>query len=407
MLGYATLDGIRAVENFAPADLEGARTPVGMNGYSGGAIASVWAEALATTYARELNIVAVAAGGIFPDLDYTISTLDGSPWYGVQIGVLVAINRAYPQLDLASILNASGCAGAATNEPGSNASQFTIYPSSQALAATPQVKSVLNNLYMETAAPVPTAPSFFYNAINDELAHIAPVDKLVSYDCAHGATIDYYRDPVASEHVAGLIAYWPKALQYLQNRFAGQPPPDTCPPAPHQPGPSPPPTQHPRGCPGPTGRLSGPQLGEVRLRMTRAQTRRAYEHSSNRGKHYEDFFCLDSSGIRVGYASPRLLRTLPQAERRQFRDRVIWASTSNPYYAIQGIRPGASLAAARKELSPERVFHIGANSWYLAPNGPSTAVLKVRHGIVEEIGIAVKQLTRGRSAELRFLESFS
>jgi len=53
------------------------------------------------------------------------------------------------------------------------------------------------------------------------------------------------------------------------------------------------------------------------------------------------------------------------------------------------------------------VFHIGANSWYLAPNGPSTAVLKVRHGIVEEIGIAVKQLTRGRSAELRFLESFS
>lgn len=25
--------------------------------------------------------------------------------------------------------------------------------------------------------------------------------------------------------------------------------------------------------------------------------------------------------------------------------------------------------------------------WYLAPNGPSTAVLRARHGIVQEIGI--------------------
>ena len=38
-----------------------------MNGYSGGAIASNWAEALAPRYAPRLNIVAVAAGGIFPD----------------------------------------------------------------------------------------------------------------------------------------------------------------------------------------------------------------------------------------------------------------------------------------------------------------------------------------------------
>ena len=241
MLGYATLDGIRAAESFAQAELNGASTEVAMNGYSGGAIASTWAAALAPTYAPDLDIVAVAAGGLFPDIDYTLSALDGSPWYGVEIGALVAINRAYPQLDLPSLLNAqgqalaaqdgqdaSGCGGAATNEPGGNASEFTNFPSSAALAAAPQVKSVLNKLYMETAAPVPTAPSFFYNAINDELAHIQPVDKLVAYYCSEGATIDYYRDPVASEHVAGLAAYWPLALRHMENRFAGQPPPDTC-----------------------------------------------------------------------------------------------------------------------------------------------------------------------------------
>jgi Secretory lipase len=140
--------------------------------------------------------VAVAAGGIFPNIDYTMSTLDGSIWYGVQIGVLVAADRAYPQLDLSCLLNANGqalaaqdgqdadgCAGAATNEPGANASEFTIFPTSEALAAAPRVKSVLDKLRMETAAPVPTAPSFFYNATNDELADIQPVDQLVTYYC--------------------------------------------------------------------------------------------------------------------------------------------------------------------------------------------------------------------------------
>lgn len=240
-LGKATLDGVRAAESFGPAGLEGARTPVGMNGYSGGAIASNWAEALAPGYAPELNIVAVAAGGIFPDMDYTMSTLDGSVWYGVQIGVLVAIDRAYPQLNLRHLLNAAGrtlaaqdgqdafgCAGAATNEPGGNAAQFTTYGSSQALAAALPVEQVLGRLSVENVAPVPTAPSFFYNAIGDELARIQPVDKLVAYYCAHGAMIDYDRDPVGGSHVGGLAVYWPVALQYLENRLAGKPAPDNC-----------------------------------------------------------------------------------------------------------------------------------------------------------------------------------
>jgi Secretory lipase len=241
-LGRATLDGIRAAESFAPLGLEGVGTPVGLNGYSGGAIASTWAGALAPGYAPELNIVAVAAGGIFPDIDYTMSTLDGSIWYGVQIGALVAVNRAYPQLELGHLLNAAGqalaaldgqdafgCGGAASDEPGGDAAEFTIYPSSAALAAAPPVENVLDKLTMETAASVPTAPSFFYNAVNDELAHIQPVDQLVAYYCAHGATIDYDRDPVASSHLAGLAVYWPLALQYLENRLVGRPAPDNCP----------------------------------------------------------------------------------------------------------------------------------------------------------------------------------
>ena len=97
--------------------------------------------------------------------------------------------------------------------------------------------------------------------------------------------------------------------------------------------------QLPPGCPRATGTLSAGRLGPVELGMTREQARRAFAHSSSRGKKYQDFFCLTPSGVRVGYASPKLLRTLPSKERNRLEGRVVWASTANEYYALDGIRP--------------------------------------------------------------------
>jgi hypothetical protein len=160
-------------------------------------------------------------------------------------------------------------------------------------------------------------------------------------------------------------------------------------------------------CPGATGGVNGTTLGLVHLGMTRAQARHAYTHSSNRGRHYQDFFCLTPIGVRVGYASPKLLSTLPKAKRRQLTDRVIWASTSSAYYAVDGVRAGATITAAGEQLKLTGRFRIGLNDWYLAPTRTSTVVLKVRGGIVEEIGIGDKSLTTGRKAEVAFLKSFT
>jgi len=161
------------------------------------------------------------------------------------------------------------------------------------------------------------------------------------------------------------------------------------------------------GCPTATGRLEGKVLGLVRLGMTRTQARRAYTHSSNHNKAYEDFFCLTPVGVRVGYAAPALLKTLPEHERKRFQGRVVWASTSNTIYSVHGVRAGASLATAEKHLKLTGPFKIGLNEWYLAPNGGSTAVLKVRKRIVEEIGIGEAALTRGHKEQVAFLTSFS
>lgn len=161
------------------------------------------------------------------------------------------------------------------------------------------------------------------------------------------------------------------------------------------------------GCPKATGRLSGRRLGALRLGMTRSQARRAFTRSSDRGKRYEDFFCLSPIGVRVGYASPKLVRTLSPTERGRVRGRVVWASTANRFYSLGGVRPGMTLTRARRRLALGRGFHVGLNWWYFAPNGRSRGLLKVRHGVVEEIGIAEAAVTNGRRAQWVFLTSFS
>ncbi len=167
------------------------------------------------------------------------------------------------------------------------------------------------------------------------------------------------------------------------------------------------PVPHVTGCPKATGGLSGETLGLVKLGDTRAQAAKAYTHSSNRGKQYEDFFCLTPIGVRVGFASPALLHTLPKSEQGKLSGRVIWASTSSAYYTIDGIRVGATVAAAALKLKLTGPIHVGLNDWYIAPNGSSTAVLKVRHGVIEEIGIGDKSLTGTHAEQLNFFKSFS
>jgi hypothetical protein len=161
-----------------------------------------------------------------------------------------------------------------------------------------------------------------------------------------------------------------------------------------------------RGCPRATGRLLGRTLGLATLGMTRAQARRAYRHSSDRGRRYEDFFCLTPTGVRVGYASPKLLAALSRRDRNRLRGRIVWASTSNRRYSVRGVRSGARLGAARKKLRTSAPFHVGRNDWYFAPAGRSTALLKVRHGVVEEIGIVNAGLAKNRRAQRILVKSF-
>jgi ABC-2 type transport system ATP-binding protein len=159
-------------------------------------------------------------------------------------------------------------------------------------------------------------------------------------------------------------------------------------------------------CSAPTGRIAGRSLGPVSLGMTRSQARRHFAHVSMRGQRYMDFFCPARRGIRVGYASPALVHGLSARQAKRVRGRVVLILTANHHYALKGVRVGARVAAVRKRLRLGPEYAIGLNDWYLAPAGATREIVKVRHGRIQELGIANPQVTSG-SLLLRFLRSFS
>jgi hypothetical protein len=146
------------------------------------------------------------------------------------------------------------------------------------------------------------------------------------------------------------------------------------------------------GCPIANGRLTQTGIGPLLLRMKRTRARAILTRFSKRGRKYMDFFCLQPIGIRAAYPSPAMLRSVKRKVRGQLRGRIVLLLTSDRLYKLRGVKPGTRLAKVRGKLHPGRRIRIGANDWYLVPHGRSIGVLKVRRGVIQEIGIADKRL---------------
>jgi len=160
-------------------------------------------------------------------------------------------------------------------------------------------------------------------------------------------------------------------------------------------------------CVKPTGRLSGRSLGPLELGFKRSRARHAVRRYTASGGTEDDFCLYGGWGIHAGYPSAKLLGTVSRGERGQLKGRIVLALTSNPYYALNGARPGMALAAVAKRLHVGKAIRIGANYWYLAPGSTSRGVLRVRGGIIQEVGIATKAFTTTSAAQRRFLSAFN
>ena len=155
------------------------------------------------------------------------------------------------------------------------------------------------------------------------------------------------------------------------------------------------------------GPLTASSLEGLRLGLTRTAARRLFAKVALREGRHLDFFCSGAQGIRVGYPSPRLLRTIPAPARAQLRDRVVLILTDSKRFSLRGVRPGASIAAVGRHLRLTGPLRVGANQWYVLKVGAGRGVLQVRHGTVLEVGITTPGLARTRRQDATLLSSFT
>jgi hypothetical protein len=230
--GRATLDGIRAAESLPDTGLSGAATPVGMWGYSGGAIATGWAAELQPSYAPELNLQGAAAGGTPADLLAVGRALDGGPLSGVILMASLGLAREYPVFRLgfneagkaleADLADTCGLGDAGLRYPFRRLGEFTVVEDPLNF---PFVVETMNQVRLGSTAP--TAPVYLYHAVLDEGIPFAQAAQLKEDWCARGANVTFHAD-FLSEHVTLGATGAPAAIAFLSDRFAGRPTQGSC-----------------------------------------------------------------------------------------------------------------------------------------------------------------------------------
>lgn len=250
--GVNTLDSLRAISGSAATGV-GRTTPIGLIGYSGGAIASEWAAELAASYAPRVadRIVGTAIGGVLVHPGHNLHYIDGSStWAGVMPMAIVGISRSFG-LDLSPYLSAHGKEVVAGLRRATISQVLGAYPgltwadlAKPRYAVPEQVPPyvrVVNKLIMSTGG-TPSAPLFIGQGTGGELegtpgdqAGIGPGDgvmiagdvrTLARRYCARGVTVHY--EEYALSHFTSVALWLPAAYAWLTARFGDAPAPSSC-----------------------------------------------------------------------------------------------------------------------------------------------------------------------------------
>jgi triacylglycerol lipase len=219
------LDGVRSVLSFESAGLD-ADAPVGLWGYSGGALATLFAAEQHPLYAPELNIVGAAAGGGGVDITSSPEMFEaGNLLSGIPFGACIAASRTFPNFDLAGHLTPQGQAMVAAAEkmtmeqlalsfPFVRMSSILTVPTITELPGAPACFEATR-----CGQATPTTAMFLYHAVHDQATEIADVDALVEKYRAAGTEVTYRRYRLG-EHLIVMFRAVPAALRFLGQRAA-------------------------------------------------------------------------------------------------------------------------------------------------------------------------------------------
>ncbi|MBE1493282.1 hypothetical protein H4696_000382 [Amycolatopsis lexingtonensis] len=252
--GTTTLDSIRAATSSAATGMDD-HTKFGLLGYSGGAIATGWAAALAPSYAPDVNknLVGFTEGGVLVDPAHNLKYVGGSPvWSGVIPMALIGVARGFgidlrpyaseyglkvlDELEHASIITALG------RYPGLTW-QKLVKPEYADPNSVPPFVAAVNQVNIGSA-PTPSVPGFIAQGnagflegttsnvpgigTGDGVMVAGDVRALARQYCATGNDSIKYVQYDALSHVGGAAAWAPAAIGWLADRFAGKAAPSSC-----------------------------------------------------------------------------------------------------------------------------------------------------------------------------------
>jgi pimeloyl-ACP methyl ester carboxylesterase len=239
----AVLDSIRAATRlqiqqgvFTGLD---ATSPVVISGYSEGGQASSAAAERQPSYAPEINLKAVATGGVPADLRVTGNAVDGELLFGTIFMGIDGIAAAYPDLDVNELpLNAAGWAALADVKDEcviETALQYGYHHISEFMTSGSSFDDFLNQAptwkatfaAMRLGQRKPSVPVLLYHATLDPWIPYNVGVQLGKDWCAQGANITFHTYPVA-EHLAGVTEAVPDVIWWLRDRVMGLPVASTC-----------------------------------------------------------------------------------------------------------------------------------------------------------------------------------
>ncbi|KAH8897402.1 trichothecene C-15 esterase [Thozetella sp. PMI_491] len=231
---HAVLDGVKA-SSTALREIAGVlTTKPALWGYSGGAIASGWAAELQSSYAPDLEIAGVAAGGLAVNFTDSLANINGSPLTGDLVSAIIGIvsQFAAANASIAAALktegpyNATGFWLAGTQNVLENIAMYyaqdvrQYFTDNQWPLYLPAVNEILDSQAVLGYHGVPKMPYFAYMSVGDEVGGIHNYDLLVEKYCAEGANILFQRNSVG-DHVAEITNGKDRAIRFLASIFDG------------------------------------------------------------------------------------------------------------------------------------------------------------------------------------------
>jgi len=230
---YAVLDIVRAAQRL-PGSGVAANAPVAIMGYSQGGQAAAAAAELEATYAPELNVRGVAAGGVPSDLAKLGDYLNGSGnlFFSFLAFAAVGLDSAYSELNLETYLNQAGTDLMAAGRNSclidglflGAGKRITDLTHTNPLAS-PQWQARLAEQKLGNVGP--QVPVYLYHGVLDEIIPYDQGTSLRTAWCGRGTRVQW-ADYWLADHILGIFAAGGDVVNWLNARFTNQAFTPTC-----------------------------------------------------------------------------------------------------------------------------------------------------------------------------------